>query len=89
MMDPPRREAAMAALHKELAVDEAPISLVGGSAGGAAALLALAETEVPVAAVGRVDSALPRPQSLEHLRKDGARLTQVGFPDVGAQRIGP
>lgn len=50
--------AAVAALHKELPVDEGPIGLVGGSAGGAAALLALAETEVPVAAVALVNPAV-------------------------------
>jgi pimeloyl-ACP methyl ester carboxylesterase len=50
--------AAVAALHKELSVDEGPIGLVGGSAGGAAALLALAETEVPVAAVALVNPAV-------------------------------
>jgi dienelactone hydrolase len=49
--------AAVAALRKELPVDEGPIGVVGGSAGGAAALLALAETEVPVAAAGLVNPA--------------------------------
>jgi dienelactone hydrolase len=49
--------AAVAALRKELPVDEGPIGLVGGSAGGAAALLALAESDIPVAAVGLVNPA--------------------------------
>ncbi len=48
---------AVDALRTELPVGDGPIGLVGGSAGGAAALLALAETEVPVAAGALVNPA--------------------------------
>jgi alpha-beta hydrolase superfamily lysophospholipase len=40
-----------------LSLDDGPVGLVGGSAGGAAALLALVETDLPVFAVGLVNPA--------------------------------
>lgn len=40
---------AVAALRKQLPIDDGPIGVVGGSAGGAVALLILAESELPVA----------------------------------------
>lgn len=42
--------AAIAALRKQLPIDDGPIGIVGGSAGGAIALLILAESQLPVAA---------------------------------------
>ena len=41
---------AVAALRKQLSIDDGPIGVVGGSAGGAIALLVLAESQLPVAA---------------------------------------
>lgn len=41
---------AVAALQKQLPIEEGPIGVVGGSAGGAVALLILAESDLPVAA---------------------------------------
>jgi hypothetical protein len=46
---------AVEALRAELNSGDAPVGLVGGSAGGAAVLLALAETDVPCAAVAVVN----------------------------------
>ncbi|HEV8564493.1 MAG TPA: prolyl oligopeptidase family serine peptidase [Actinomycetota bacterium] len=49
--------AAVNALRTELGVGEASLALVGGSAGAAAVLLALAETDVPAKAVAVVNPA--------------------------------
>lgn len=49
---------AVSALREQLTVDESPIGLVGGSAGAAAVLLALAETDLPVAAAALVNPAI-------------------------------
>lgn len=47
--------AAVAALRKQLPTDDGPVGLVGGSAGGAVALLVLAQGELPVAAAALVN----------------------------------
>jgi pimeloyl-ACP methyl ester carboxylesterase len=47
--------AAVAALRKELGAGDGPVGLLGGSAGGAIVLLALAERPVPVAAAAVVN----------------------------------
>jgi pimeloyl-ACP methyl ester carboxylesterase len=49
--------AVVEALHDQLPLEDGPIGLAGGSAGGAAALLALAETNLPVAAVALINPA--------------------------------
>ena len=49
--------AALQALREQLPLEDGPIGLVGGSAGGAAALLALVETDLPVAAVALINPA--------------------------------
>jgi hypothetical protein len=50
--------AALAALHARLPLDDGPIGLLGGEAGAAVALLALAEGEVPVQAAALVSPAV-------------------------------
>ena len=50
--------AAVGALRDELPVDGGPIGLVGGSAGGAAVLLALAEGPLPVFGAALVNAAV-------------------------------
>lgn len=50
--------AALAALRTQLPVDDGPISLLGGSLGGAVALLTLARSEVPVHAAALVNPAI-------------------------------
>ena len=47
--------AAVDALRRELPVDSGPIGLVGGSAGGAAVLLSLASSRLPIAAAAVVN----------------------------------
>lgn len=74
--------AAVAALREQLPVNEGPIGLVGGSAGGAAALLALAETQVPVAAVGLVNPAARATPVIEV----GERMFGVAYPWNEARR---
>jgi pimeloyl-ACP methyl ester carboxylesterase len=49
--------AAVGALRDKLSAGDAPVGLVGGSAGAAAVLHALAETDVPCAAVAVVNPA--------------------------------
>jgi dienelactone hydrolase len=48
--------AALDALRAELPVDDGPVGLVGGSAGGAAVLTALTETDLPVSAAVLVNA---------------------------------
>lgn len=47
--------AALAALRDQLPLDDGPVGLVGGSAGGAVALLVLAEQEVAVSAAALIN----------------------------------
>ncbi|MBB2914524.1 dienelactone hydrolase [Streptosporangium becharense] len=50
--------AALAALRERLPVDDGPISVVGGSLGGAVALSVLTRCEIPVAAAALVNPAI-------------------------------
>jgi pimeloyl-ACP methyl ester carboxylesterase len=74
--------AVVAALREQLPVDDGPIGLVGGSAGGAAALLALAETRVPVAVVGLVNPASRATAVIEV----GERMFGTPYPCDEARR---
>jgi pimeloyl-ACP methyl ester carboxylesterase len=74
--------AAVASLREQLPVDDGPIGLVGGSAGGAAALLALADTRVPVAAVGLVNPASRATAVIEV----GERMFSTPYPWDEARR---
>jgi dienelactone hydrolase len=50
--------AAVKELRQQLPIDDAPIGLVGGSAGAGAALLAMAEGQIPVAAAALVNAVI-------------------------------
>jgi len=50
--------AALASIRAQLPVDDGPISVLGGSLGGAVALRILADTEIPVAAGAVVNAAI-------------------------------
>jgi dienelactone hydrolase len=71
--------AARAALRSDLPIDDGPIAVMGGSAGGHVALLVLTGGTVPVAAAALINPAV---------RAESVVLVNEGFHDFGYQWTG-
>jgi dienelactone hydrolase len=67
--------SAVDALREQLSIDTGPVGLVGGSAGGAVALLLLAESQVPVGAAALVNPVVKVRSAVEA----GERMYNVSY----------
>jgi dienelactone hydrolase len=67
--------SAVDALREQLSIDTGPVGLVGGSAGGAVALLLLAESQLPVAAAALVNPVV----KVRSVVEAGERMYNVSY----------